>query len=102
MRKGDESSIAKLLPISRKRKTSIIFGLPHVPGSLHAALGEIAEEGINLTRIESRPTKKTPWEYIFHVDFEGDIKDAKVKRLLEKLRKRATFMKVVGCYSSGV
>ncbi|NYZ79028.1 prephenate dehydratase [Candidatus Micrarchaeota archaeon] len=101
-RKGDETAIAKLLPKSKKYKISLIFGLPHAPGSLHSVLGEIAKEGINLTKIESRPTKKTPWEYTFHVDFEADIKDAKVKRLLERVRRRTTFMKVVGCYPSGV
>jgi chorismate mutase/prephenate dehydratase len=96
VRKGEESIVK--LPKSKKRKTSLIFGLPHVPGSLHSVLGEIAKERINLTKIESRPTKKTPWEYIFHVDFEGDVNDAKVKKLLERIRKRTTFMKVVGCY----
>ncbi|MCS7132881.1 MAG: prephenate dehydratase [Aigarchaeota archaeon] len=80
-------------------KTSIIFRLPHVPGSLYDALSVFASRRINLTRIESRPVKGKPWEYLFHVDFEGDYeRDERCGGALEELGKKALFLKVLGCY----
>jgi len=80
-------------------KTSIIFRLPHIPGSLYDALAVFASRKINLTRIESRPVKGKPWEYIFHVDFEGDYeKDDRCREALKELEGKALFLKVLGCY----
>ena len=79
-------------------KTSIIFSLPHVPGSLYKALEEFATRGINLTRIESRPTKHRPFEYYFFVDFEGHRLEDKVREALEGLTHKSTFLKVLGSY----
>ena len=93
------------LPIKVGRKpykTTILFGLKHVPGSLYRALGEFALRGINLTKIESRPTKNTPWEYYFFVDFEGRTGDENVDRALAGLRSKATFIKDLGSYLSGI
>ncbi|MCS7109009.1 MAG: prephenate dehydratase [Sulfolobales archaeon] len=79
-------------------KTSIIFGLPHVPGSLHAALEVFAVRGINLTKIESRPNKERAWEYIFFIDFEGHRLDSNCSEALDLLRKKLPYMKVLGSY----
>ncbi len=79
-------------------KTSVVFGTKHVPGSLHKALGELATRNINLTRIESRPIKTTPWEYHFFVDFEGHHGEAVCAEALEALRKSTTFLRVLGSY----
>jgi prephenate dehydratase/chorismate mutase/prephenate dehydratase len=80
------------------RKTSLIFSVPHVPGSLYNALEVFARQKINLTKIESRPTKERPWEYYFFVDFEGDRSDPTVLKVLSELAKKSVFLKVLGSY----
>jgi len=79
-------------------KTSVIIGLPHIPGSLYRALHEFAIRGINLTKIESRPKKEVVWEYIFFIDFEGHRLDSKCLEALNALRNSVPFMKVLGSY----
>ena len=85
-------------PITGKDKTSIIFSAKHEPGSLYHALGEFAKRNINLTKIESRPTKKTPWEYNFYLDFEGHRTEPNCTEALKALEKYAIFVKVLGSY----
>ncbi len=84
--------------ISSGRKTSLIFSVPHVPGSLYNALEVFARQRINLTKIESRPTKERPWEYYFFVDFEGDRSDSAVLKVLSELATKTVFLKVLGSY----
>ncbi|MCD6465718.1 prephenate dehydratase [Candidatus Bathyarchaeota archaeon] len=79
-------------------KTSIIFSTKHVPGALYMALGEFAQRGINLTKIESRPTRQKPWEYNFYLDFEGHRLEPRCIEALEGLKKKAIFVKVLGSY----
>lgn len=79
-------------------KTSVIFSLPHRPGALHRALGALAERGVNLTRIESRPIRERPWEYAFFVDFEGHARQEKIEAVLQELGRRAVFLQVLGSY----
>jgi prephenate dehydratase len=81
-----------------KDKTSIVFSTRHVPGALYAALGVFARRGINLTRIESRPTKQTPWEYNFYVDFEGHRLDVNVQEALDELKAHTLYIKILGSY----
>jgi len=81
-----------------KDKTSIIFSATHAPGSLYHALGEFAKRDINLTKIESRPTKQTPWEYNFYLDFEGHRIEKRCAEALKALEKYATFIKILGSY----
>jgi prephenate dehydratase len=79
-------------------KTSIVFSTRHVPGALYSALGVFARRGINLTKIESRPTKQTAWEYNFYVDFEGHKLDANVQEALEELKAHTLYVKILGSY----
>ncbi|HVX02781.1 MAG TPA: prephenate dehydratase [Nitrososphaera sp.] len=79
-------------------KTSIIFSVKHVPGALFGILGEFASRSLNLTKIESRPTKETPWEYNFYVDFEGHAGDAPVKQVLEAIKDKTSYLKIIGSY----
>ena len=78
--------------------TSIIFSVNHAPGALYSILEEFATRKINLTKIESRPKKQTPWEYFFYVDFEGHVKDQLIKEAMEAIRTKATFIKILGSY----
>ncbi|MCA1927220.1 MAG: prephenate dehydratase [Calditerrivibrio sp.] len=83
-------------------KTSILFGVTHRSGSLFNALKAFAEEGINMTKIESRPSKLKAWEYIFYVDIDGHVKNDLIKKSLEKFSENVSFMKILGSYPKGV
>lgn len=82
-------------------KTSLLFGTPHVPGSLHSALEPFARQGLNLMRIESHPLRDRMWEYLFFVDLAGHAAEAKVANCLEEMQKVTTFVKVLGSYPRG-
>ena len=78
-------------------KTSIAFILSNVPGALFQALGVFASRGIDLSKIESRPMRGKPWEYVFYVDFlRGD--DEPARNALRHLGEVAEFVKVLGIY----
>lgn len=79
-------------------KTSIIFTTRHVPGALYAVMGELAQRGINMTKIESRPRRNRPWNYLFYVDFEGHEDDPPVQEALLGILRHASFLKVLGSY----
>jgi prephenate dehydratase len=79
-------------------KTSIIFSVRHVPGTLFGILGEFAIRKINLTKIESRPTKETPWEYNFYVDFEGHLQNKAVHEALLSIKPKTSYIKILGSY----
>lgn len=85
-------------PRAEHNKTSLIFAVRHVPGALHAALGEFAERGINLTKLESRPRRNRPWHYVFYLDFEGHWQDPPCEKALVGLLRRAAFVKLLGSY----
>ncbi|MGA1842998.1 MAG: prephenate dehydratase [bacterium] len=79
-------------------KTSVIFSIKDRVGALYHMLKPFAKKGINLTKIESRPTKKQPWEYIFFVDLVGHEDDEKVRGALADLKDQCIFLKVLGSY----
>jgi chorismate mutase/prephenate dehydratase len=85
-------------PLSGKDKTSIIFSLKDRPGALYYALEEFAVRDINLTKIESRPTKQEPWEYNFYLDFEGHRTEERCQEALKAIEKKSAFLKVLGSY----
>ncbi len=90
----------KKSPETGNDKTSIIFSIKHEPGSLHRIIENFYKNNVNLTKIESRPTKKNTWEYNFYVDFEGHEKNPQISEMLEKIKQDALFMKVLGSYPS--
>jgi len=65
---------------------------------LYSILEKFNTNSINLTKIESRPTKSTPWEYNFYVDFEGHQNDKNIQDTLEKIKANTTFLKILGSY----
>ena len=83
---------------SGRDKTSILFAMRNEPGALHAILGAISERGINLSKIESRPARQRPWEYVIFVDFEGHRDTPAVEAALADVRARSLFLKVLGSY----
>lgn len=79
-------------------KTSIMFSAPHVPGALHKALEPIATSGINMLKLESRPSKYKNWSYFFFVDLEGHLEDTLVRSTVEQMETICLFCKVLGSY----
>jgi prephenate dehydratase len=79
-------------------KTSVIFTTRHQPGALQRVLAELAEREINLTKIESRPRRNSPWHYLFYVDFEGHEDQREIREALLGILKQASFLKVLGSY----
>jgi chorismate mutase/prephenate dehydratase len=79
-------------------KTSIVFSLRHKPGALYECLREFAERKVNLTKLESRPTRHQPWEYNFYMDFAGHREEKNVGEALKALEEHAVFVKILGSY----
>ena len=79
-------------------KTSIMLSVKDKIGALHDTLTPFKKNKINLTKIESRPSKKRPWEYYFFVDLEGHYSDKKVKKAFVELKKECLYLKTLGSY----
>lgn len=82
-------------------KTSILFSIKDRVGALHDMLMTFKKNKINLTKIESRPSKRKAWDYYFFVDLEGHLSSANVKRALSELENKCTLLKVLGSYPTG-
>jgi len=85
-------------PRAQRSKTSLIFTARHLPGSLYHCIGEFAERNLNLTKIESRPRRNRPWQYLFFLDFEGHWQEPVAEAALLGLLRRAGFVKMLGSY----
>ncbi len=79
-------------------KTSLIFAVRDEPGALYKALEAFYLKGINLTKIESRPSRRKAWDYVFFVDLEGHKEDENVREVLEDLKRRTQMVKILGSY----
>ena len=82
----------------RRNKTSILLALKDKPGALHDALVPFKQHGINLTKIESRPSKRKAWEYLFFIDFAGYESELRVRKTLKALARSTAFLRVLGSY----
>ncbi len=82
-------------------KTSLVFSTRNIPGALFRAISAFALRDVNLAKIESRPLRGKPWEYMFYLDLNGTVDDLKVQNALGHLRELADFLRVLGCYPKG-
>jgi chorismate mutase/prephenate dehydratase len=83
-----------------KDKTSLMLSVKDKVGALYDLLRPFASHGLNMTKIESRPSRRKAWEYIFFVDLEGHMEEERVKKAIEEIKGRCLFMKVLGSYPS--
>jgi len=83
-----------------KDKTSLMLSVKDKVGALYDLLRPFASHGLNMTKIESRPSRRKAWEYIFFVDVEGHMEEERVKKAIEEIKGRCLFMKVLGSYPS--
>lgn len=79
-------------------RTSLMFSVADKAGALHSSLAPFRRHRINMTKIESRPSKRKAWEYFFFVDCDGHFEDPKVAKALKELQCHCNFVKVLGSY----
>ncbi len=85
-------------PVTGDWKTSLVFTTANFPGSLSQALMCFSTRNVNLTKLESRPLRETPWEYLFYVDIAGAADDARIMSALEEMKELTSFFKILGSY----
>ena len=85
-------------PPTGQDRTSLMFSIAHQVGALHRALAAFRKNKLNMTKIESRPSKRKAWEYFFFVDCDGHHSDRPVKKAIHELEKECNFVKVLGSY----
>jgi chorismate mutase/prephenate dehydratase len=105
----NKNNFTRFLAVSMKEekpesaeKTSIVFSVPHTPGSLVAILMEFSERQVNLTKIESRPLRGAVWEYVFFVDLEGKKGTKRFDEALGAAKGKCLFLKDLGSYRTVV
>lgn len=87
---------------SGQDKTSLVMSAPNRPGAMYELLAPLARNGVSMTKLESRPSRMTLWDYVFYVDVEGHREDTPVAQSLAELKNIAPFLKVLGSYPVAV
>ncbi|MEE4378535.1 MAG: prephenate dehydratase [Candidatus Competibacteraceae bacterium] len=90
------------IPPSGHDKTTLLMASNHRPGSLYKLLEPIARHGISMTRIESRPSGRGMWDYVFFIDMEGHIAEQRMTQALAELEREASLFRILGAYPAGV
>ena len=88
--------------LSDPNKSSLVFGVGHVAGSLYRCIGAFAERHLSLSKLESRPRAGRPWEYVFYVDVEAPAAEPAMIEALAEVSEHATFTRLLGSYASGL
>ena len=89
-------------PASGEDKTSVVVSTPNKTGSLFELLKPLAENGVDMTRIESRPSRQTNWEYLFFIDMIGHADEKNVAKALKELEEKSAYFRLLGSYPRGV
>jgi prephenate dehydratase len=89
-------------PLREPDKSSLVFGVGHVAGSLYRCLGAFAERHLTLTKLESRPRPGRPWEYVFYADVEAPATRPEMVDALAELSEHATFTRLLGTYAAAL
>lgn len=92
----------RVTPPSGQDKTSLLVSTQNKPGALQGILGPLMRNNISMTRIESRPSRRGMWDYVFFIDFEGHRDDENISQALTELENEASFLKVLGSYPKAV
>ena len=79
-------------------KVSILFSIEDTSGGLYTVIRDIKEFGLNMSKIESRPNRNNPWNYIFFVDFDGNLFDVNIKKAINTIARSSKYFKLLGCY----
>ncbi len=98
---GGEWNAERAVVLDEPGKTSLVFGVEHQPGTLVRALSCFARERVNLSRLESRPSRRRSWEYLFFADIDGYAHEPAISAALRELRRLNPFVRILGSYPSG-
>ena len=90
------------VPPSGKDKTSIVVSTRNKPGALFHLLSPFEQEGVGLTRIDTRPSRTETWAYVFFMEFEGHLQDPHIQRIVEALEQQSVLLKPLGSYPKAV
>lgn len=103
----NENNYTRFVIISRKAleyidtsKISVMFSIKHRAGELYKVLESFHLNNVNMLKIESRPIKNRPWEYMFYIDFEGSLNDIDIVKSIEKIKNSSTYFKLLGNYTA--
>jgi prephenate dehydratase len=97
-RDGTSLDLPSATELDGPRQTTLVFAVRNVPGSLHRCLGTFAARGVNLSRLESRPTRSARWEYLFWVDVDADASHPDCAAAIEALRGETQMVRILGSY----
>ncbi|MEA2549391.1 MAG: prephenate dehydratase [Chloroflexota bacterium] len=98
----DDVQLPAVADPAAPRRTTLVFAVRNVPGSLHRCLGAFAGRGVNLSSLESRPARGTRWEYVFWVDVDAAVDDPACAAALDDLRAETEMVRVLGSYPRAV